>query len=118
MNSAHVLLFTRSRRRNESLRLNSLIRKNVGELNRRKQRQQRRRDFSRIAFAGGASPLACVSTAIPVSDNLLFLRSLCCLLLKAKAVFSFVKTGGVQFLCNFGVLTTGFDAAKTQCILL
>ena len=28
------------------------------------------------------------------------------------------KQGKVEFLCNFGVLTTGFDAPKTECIAL
>lgn len=28
------------------------------------------------------------------------------------------KEGGVGFLCNFGVLTTGFDAPKTRCIVI
>ncbi len=26
--------------------------------------------------------------------------------------------GQVNFLCNFGVLTTGFDAPKTECIVI
>lgn len=28
------------------------------------------------------------------------------------------KQGNIQFLCNFGVLTTGFDAPKTECIAI
>ncbi|MCX6010066.1 MAG: DEAD/DEAH box helicase family protein [Chloroflexi bacterium] len=28
------------------------------------------------------------------------------------------KQGNMQFLCNFGVLTTGFDAPKTECIAI
>lgn len=28
------------------------------------------------------------------------------------------KQGKIEFLCNFGVLTTGFDAPKTECIAL
>lgn len=28
------------------------------------------------------------------------------------------KQGKIQFLCNFGVLTTGFDAPKTECIAI
>jgi superfamily II DNA or RNA helicase len=28
------------------------------------------------------------------------------------------KEGKMQFLCNFGVLTTGFDAPKTECIAI
>ncbi len=28
------------------------------------------------------------------------------------------KQGNMQFLCNFGVLTTGFDAPKTECIVI
>lgn len=28
------------------------------------------------------------------------------------------KDGKIEFLCNYGVLTTGFDAPKTQCIVL
>lgn len=28
------------------------------------------------------------------------------------------KKGNIDFLCNFGVLTTGFDAPKTECIVI
>jgi len=28
------------------------------------------------------------------------------------------KDGEIEFLCNYGVLTTGFDAPKTECIAL
>ena len=28
------------------------------------------------------------------------------------------KKGELDFLCNFGVLTTGFDAPKTECIAI
>lgn len=35
-----------------------------------------------------------------------------------RALVRDFKEGRIEFLCNFGVLTTGFDAPKTECIAL
>lgn len=35
-----------------------------------------------------------------------------------RGVINGFKDGRIQFLCNYGVLTTGFDAPKTECIAL
>lgn len=35
-----------------------------------------------------------------------------------RAMVHDFKTGKLEFLCNYGVLTTGFDAPKTECITL
>jgi len=35
-----------------------------------------------------------------------------------RALVHEFKQSALQFLCNFGVLTTGFDAPKTECIVL
>jgi DNA repair protein RadD len=35
-----------------------------------------------------------------------------------RALIRDFKEGRIEFLCNYGVLTTGFDAPKTQCIAL
>jgi len=35
-----------------------------------------------------------------------------------RAMVHDFKTGKLEFLCNYGVLTTGFDAPKTECIAL
>jgi superfamily II DNA or RNA helicase len=35
-----------------------------------------------------------------------------------RALVRDFKEGKLQFLCNYGVLTTGFDAPKTECIAL
>lgn len=35
-----------------------------------------------------------------------------------RALISEFKSGKIEFLCNYGVLTTGFDAPSTKCIAL
>lgn len=35
-----------------------------------------------------------------------------------RAIIQDFKAGKIEFLCNYGVLTTGFDAPKTECIAL
>jgi superfamily II DNA or RNA helicase len=35
-----------------------------------------------------------------------------------RALIQDFKAGNIEFLCNYGVLTTGFDAPKTECIAL
>ena len=35
-----------------------------------------------------------------------------------RALIEDFKRGKIDFLCNFGVLTTGFDAPKTECIVI
>jgi superfamily II DNA or RNA helicase len=35
-----------------------------------------------------------------------------------RAIVHDFKAGKIEFLCNYGVLTTGFDAPKTECIAL
>ena len=35
-----------------------------------------------------------------------------------RGVIEDFRSGKIEFLCNFGVLTTGFDAPKTECIAI